>query len=428
MSQLIKKAILCYITIYLTVAILSLMYISRIGMYELHWIYLILLIYGAIVTPFLIFRIVTTYLYKPTPDKGHRPHVSVIVPVYNEENGITQTIDSILNSDYPKDKLELIVIDDKSKDNTLQTIQNHQQKTNNNFKIVAQPQNQGKRHAMAAGLKHCTGEILVCVDSDTILKPDAIKHLVQPFTDKDVYCVCGTAIVANDTDPKTNTIIARFQKVWYADSFRLRKGIESIFNMVICCSGVLSAYRKEKFETVTQEWLNEKFLGKEVISGDDRQMTNLMMRMGGKSKYQSTAQAYTFAPHKLKKFLIQQIRWGRSGFRGMIFASKFFTKKNTIQKALFYTTMFVTFISPISLLTNTIGLALLNRYELILTYFTGLILVSTLVALSDKLLVDYFTPKDILYRITFFAISILLTFIYLYSWLTLWKGKTWGTR
>jgi hyaluronan synthase len=357
---------------------------------------------------------------------GHRPHVSVLVPVYNEENGIDNTIDSILSSDYPKDKLELIVIDDKSKDKTLEVINKKRQERD--FKIVALEKNMGKRHAMAAGLEHCTGEILVCVDSDTILKPNAVTNLVQPFVDKDVYCVCGSAIVANDTDPKTNTLIARFQKVWYADSFRLRKGVESIFDMVICCSGVLSAYRKEKFEDVTEEWLNEKFLGREVISGDDRQMTNLMMRMGGKSKFQSNAQAYTFAPHKLKKFIIQQVRWGRSGFRGMIFASKFFINKKPLQKILFYTTMFTTFISPISLLINTIGLALLNRYELIIVYFTGLLLVSIIVAISDKLLLEYFTFKDILYRVAFFVISIMLTIVYLYSWFTLWKGKTWGTR
>jgi hyaluronan synthase len=357
---------------------------------------------------------------------GHRPYVSVLVPVYNEENGICNTIDSILNSDYPKDKLELIVIDDKSKDKTLEVINKKRQECN--FKIVAQANNLGKRHAMAAGLKQCSGEILVCVDSDTILKPDAIKNLVQPFHDEKVYCTCGSAIVANDTDSQTNTLIARFQKVWYADSFRLRKGVESLFNMVICCSGVLSAYRREKFESVTEEWLNEKFLGREVISGDDRQMTNLMMRMGGKSVFQSNAQAYTFAPHKFKKFLIQQIRWGRSGFRGMLFASRFFTKKNTAQKIIFYLTMFTTFISPISLLVNTIGLAMLSRYDLIISYFAGLLIVSTLIALSDKLLVEYFSFKDMLYRIAFFAISIILTFVYLYSWLTLWKGKTWGTR
>ncbi|MCL2288597.1 MAG: glycosyltransferase family 2 protein [Candidatus Bathyarchaeota archaeon] len=385
-----------------------------------------MIIYGLIVTPFLVFRLVVTYLYKPIPDQGYRPKVSVIVPVYNEEDGIVDTIDSILDSDYPRDKLELVIVDDKSKDKSLEVI--NMKRLECDFKVVALDKNMGKRHAMAAGLKQCTGEILVCVDSDTIVKRDAIKLLVQPFIAEDVYCICGNAAVVNESNPETSTMLARFQKVWYADSFRIRKGVESLFNMVICCSGVLSAYRREKFEKVVDEWLNEKFLGREVVSGDDRQMTNLMLRMGGKSVFQSTALAYTIAPHKLKKFVVQQVRWGRSGFRGMLFASKFFYKKKVMQKIMFYSTMFVTFFSPISLFVNTVGLALANRYELIGIYFLGLLLVSTLTALSDKLLVDYFTLKDVVYRVAFFAVSIFLTFVYMYSWITLWKGKAWGTR
>jgi hyaluronan synthase len=397
-----------------------------VGVHELHWAYWLLTLYSAVVSPFLIFRLVVTYLYKPIPDKGYRPSVSVIVPVYNEENGISATIDSILNSDYPIDKIELVVIDDKSKDKSLEVI--NKKRLECNFKVVALEKNMGKRHAMAAGVQQSTGAILICVDSDTIVRPDAIKLLVQPFVDENIYCVCGNAAAANETDPLTNNMLARFQKVWYADSFRLRKGVESIFGMVICCSGVLSAYRRDKFDQVTSEWLNEKFLGREVVSGDDRQMTNLMMRMGGKSVFQSNALAYTIVPHRFKKFLVQQVRWGRSGFRGMLFASRYFIKKSIMQKVIFYTTMFVTFVSPISLFVNTIGLALLNKYELIVIYFLGLLLVSTLTAISDKLLVDYFSFKDIGYRIAFFVVSIILTFVYMYSWITLWKGKAWGTR
>jgi hyaluronan synthase len=393
----------------------------------LHWTYYYLLaIYGVIVTPFLIFRLTTTYLYKPVPDQGHRPKVSVIVPVYNEENVIGDTIESILNSDYPKNQLELIVIDDKSTDKTLEIV--NKKRLSYDFKVVTHDKNLGKRHAMASGVKQCSGEVLVCVDSDAILQTDAIKMLVQPFADKDVYCVCGNAKVANESDPKVNTLLARFQKVWYADAFRLRKGVESLFGIVLCCSGVLSAYRRANFEKVLDEWLNEKFLGREVVSGDDRQMTNLMMRMGGKSVFQSTALAYTFAPHGLKKFVNQQIRWGRSSFRGMLFASKFFFKKSWAQKILFYATMFVTYMSPITMLTSTVGLALLGRYDLVIGYLIGLMAISSLAALSDKLLVNYFTFKDVLYRIAFFAMTIVITFIYLYSWITPWKGKVWGTR
>jgi hyaluronan synthase len=131
---------------------------------------------------------------------------------------------------------------------------------------------------MANGVKYCTGDILVCIDSDTVIKPDAITLLVQPFTDQQVYCVCGNGVVANESNPKINNALTRLQKVWYADSFRIRKGVESIFGIVICCSGVLSAYRKEKFEQVVDRWLNETFLGHPVVSGDDRQMTNGVRR------------------------------------------------------------------------------------------------------------------------------------------------------
>jgi hyaluronan synthase len=421
-----KKIFAGYVILYVTLVVLMLMYISRVSMYEWNWAYSLLLVYGVVVTPFLIFRFAITYSYQSVPDRGFRPKISVIVPVYNEENGIADTIDSILDSDYPKDKLELVVIDDKSKDHSLEVI--NKKRLERDFKLVKNEKNMGKRHAMATGIKQCSGDILVCIDSDTFVKPDAIKLLVQPFTDPEVYCVCGNGVVANESEPKINNLLTRLQKVWYADSFRIRKGVESIFGIVICCSGVLSAYRKEKFEKVVNNWLNEKFLGHDVVSGDDRQMTNLMMQMGGKSVFQSNALAYTFAPHKFKKFLIQQLRWGRSAFRGMLFASKFFTKKNTSQKLVFYTTMFVNFVSPISLLMNTVVLALLGQYWLVGVYLLGLLLLSTLFAFNDKLLVDYFSFKDVGYRIIFFALSIAITFVYLYSWVTPWKGKVWGTR
>jgi cellulose synthase/poly-beta-1,6-N-acetylglucosamine synthase-like glycosyltransferase len=67
------------------------------------------MIYGLVVTPLVLFSYVVAFLYKPVPDSGYRPSVSVIVPVYNEGNAICNTIDSILNSDYPTDKFELVL-------------------------------------------------------------------------------------------------------------------------------------------------------------------------------------------------------------------------------------------------------------------------------------------------------------------------------
>jgi hyaluronan synthase len=381
------------------------------------------LIYGVVVTPFLIFRFFTTYRYKPLTDQGFRPHISVVIPVFNEETVISKTIDSVLQTRYPKEKLEIIVIDDKSTDNTLQVVA---QKTG--IKVLAQPTNKGKRHALELGVKNANGEIIVCVDSDTVLDPDAITNIVQPLTNPAVYCVCGNGIVANELDKKQDNLLSRLQKVWYADSFRIRKGVESQFGMVICCSGVLSAYRKDKFLQVVDQWLNETFLGHEVVSGDDRQMTNLMLQMGGKSKFQSNAIAYTFAPYNTKKFVSQQLRWGRSAFRGMLYASKFFYKKPLSQRLLFYTTMFVNLVSPFSLFMNTFFLMALGCFDLVVFYLFGLLLLSIFFAVNDNQLVFYFSTKDMFYRVLFMGLSVVITFVYLYAFLTPWKGKKWLTR
>jgi len=385
--------------------------------------YVIFLIYGAIVTPFLVFRFIVTYRYKPVTDQKFRPQVSVIIPVFNEEKNISKTIDSIMQTSYPKDKIEIIVTDDKSTDNTLQIVS---QKSG--VKVIALPINKGKRHALELGVRACKGEVIVCVDSDTTLDPEAITNLVQPLANPDVYCVCGNGIVANEQDKKQDNTLSRLQKVWYADSFRIRKGVESQFGMVICCSGVLSAYRKDKFLQVINEWLNEKFLGHEVVSGDDRQMTNLMLKIGGKSKFQSNAIAYTFAPYETKKFINQQLRWGRSAFRGMLYASKFFYKKQLSQCLLFYVTMFVNLVSPFSLFMNTFFLMAIGCFDLVVFYLFGLLLLAIFFAINDDQLVFYFSKRDMYYRVLFMGLSVVITFVYMYAFLTPWKGKKWLTR
>jgi hyaluronan synthase len=421
-----KKSILCYVFLYFTAVSLILLYLSRMHLFGLHWIYWVFVAYGFVVTPFLIFYFSVAFLYKPTPDRGYRPSVSVIVPVYNEEHAIGNTIDSILNSDYPLDKFELVVVDDKSKDKTLEVI--NSKRLEHNFKVVTLDKNMGKRFAMAEGFKHCSGEIFVFVDSDTILKPDTIRLLVQPFTDEKVYAVAGNGVVGNESDKNVNTLLVRFQKLWYAESFRLRKGTESMFDIVTCCSGVLAAYRKEKVDLVVADWVNDRFFGCAFESSDDRQMTNLMLRLGGKSVFQSTAKAYTIAPHNLKKFINQQVRWGRGYFRGEVFAAKFFYKRSLKQRAYFYLNMFISILSPFALLGAAAGLLLMGNFSAFIIYILDILLVSTLLGVAAKLLVDYFSFKDILYRVGLSAMSILVSIAYVYGWFTLWKGSNWGTR
>ena len=428
MYRVSKHTLLCCVFIYLIVVSLSLLYLHRVNLFGWHWVYWVFMVYGLIVTPLVLFRYVFAFLYKPVPDSGYRPSVSVIVPVYNEEADIGNTIDSILNSDYPKDKFELVVVDDKSKDNSLEVINKKRIEHNFSFKVISLDKNGGKRSAMAEGFKQCSGEIFVFVDSDTTVKPDTLKMLVQPFTDQKVYSVAGNGVVLNASEKNVNSLLVRFQKLWYAESFRIIKATESVFNMVTCCSGVLAAYRSDKVKLVVDEWVNDRFFGCSFESSDDRQMTNLMLRLGGKSVFQSTALAYTIAPQNFKKFLTQQVRWGRGYFRGEVFAAKFFYKRNILQKTIFYLSTFVTFVAPFSIIFCMVGLLLMGNLPAFLIYLIDLTLVSAFIALATKLLVPYYSFQDILYRIIFFLIPSFISFAYLYGWFTLWKGGIWGTR
>ncbi|MCK4433705.1 MAG: glycosyltransferase, partial [Methanomicrobia archaeon] len=112
---------------------------------------------------------------KETP-KGELPSVSVIIPAYNEENNIEKCLNSIKTQDYPKNKLEILIVDDGSTDNTRDVI-------TNGFKYVHLYKNghNGKAFALNTGIKEAKGDIIITMDADTVLEKTAIKEMVYEF-------------------------------------------------------------------------------------------------------------------------------------------------------------------------------------------------------------------------------------------------------
>jgi hyaluronan synthase len=434
------KKIKLFVIIF-TATVLTVIYERRLEFIDFASYNPIFLIYGSIVTPVIGFKFVQAYLYKPIQDVGFRPVISVIVPAYNEEKIIKMTANALLASDYPKNKLEIIVVDDGSIDNTFNIISRIK-----GIRALTMEKNKGKRFAFAFGVEKSKGDIVICVDSDTIVAKDAIRLLVQPFSDTNVFCTCGHGEVLN----KGENLLTELQRGWYASSFRILKAMESNFNMVTCCSGLLAAYRKDGISAVINEWLNETFLGRQIIDSDDRRMTNLMLRLRTyalssegedrtltsvsmsksytKSLYQSNAIAYTVVPSTFKKFVKQQLRWGRGSFRGLLFASTFFWKRPIKQRLLFYTLVFVNYLSPLILFFNVVILPLIGHAYLALVYISGLLLIHFISAINSKQLVENISYKDVVYRTLFIGLSGIISFIYLYAWTTLWKGKKWMTR
>src|SRR3989344_1175148 len=256
--------------------------------------------YTIFITTFMLSRIIGSFFYKtyitklsPSKRKALKyfyPTASFIIPCKNEDKVIYKTIVSCISSDYPRNKVEVVAINDGSTDDTLKEML-RAKKNNPDVKItvINFPVNQGKRKAMAEGFRNSAGEILIQVDSDSYPKINAIKEIINPFIDEKVGATVG------HTDPSNSEInwLTKMQTAYYFMSFRTLKATESIFDMVFCCSGCFSAYRRSYVMPILDKWLDERFIGKEIIFGDDRALTNWIIRLGYKTVYVYEAKAYT---------------------------------------------------------------------------------------------------------------------------------------
>ena len=115
-------------------------------------------------------------------------------------------------------------------------------------------------------------------------------------------------------------MLTLLQQVRYFVAFRVIKGSESIFGCVTCASGCFSAYRRDRLLEVLPAWETQTFLGREATFGDDRALTNMLLRRN-RVVYQSTARCATNVPHQFKGFLVQQTRWKKSWLRESLIAS-----------------------------------------------------------------------------------------------------------
>lgn len=268
--------------------------------------------YTLLVTGYVMSRFVMAVIYRPPRDAGLEPTVGIIVPSYNEGAGVARTIHSCMGLDYPEEKLEVVVVNDGSTDDTLRHMQLAAQRyAAGRVRCIDLGSNQGKRAAMAEGIRRTKAEMLVFVDSDSMPAPGAVRKLVQGFADARVGGISGLTYVRN---ADTNTL-TRMQAARYYISFQLLKTGESVVGAVSCCSGCFAAYRRAAVLPMLERWEHQRFLGIDCTYGDDRALTNMILRAGWKAIYDSEAEAWTDAPDRYRQFFKQQLRWKKSWAR-----------------------------------------------------------------------------------------------------------------
>ncbi len=316
----------------------------RLGNITYYWYHPLVNAYSIAIAGFIFSRFVLSLFYKAPEDMGISPTVSIIITAFNEEDAIYKTVECCYAAYYHDHLFEVIVVDDGSTDNTVKEIKRAQKRWPG-LVLDAFEHNKGKREGMASGARLAKGEILVFVDSDSFLKRDGIRKIVQGFADPKVAAVAGHTEVANvDVNGLT-----RMQQARYFVAFRIIKAAESVFGTVTCCPGCFSAYRRSSMLEVLDDWLNQHFLGVQATFGDDRSLTNYLLRKY-KVIYSSEAIATTIVPENQKQFLKQQLRWKKSWFRETLIAATFMWKKPPLASIAFYAQLLFPIIAPILIL------------------------------------------------------------------------------
>jgi len=373
--------------------------------------------YSFLVTLYVLARFSLAPLYRPTPDTGHRPSCSIVIPAFNEEGCIEATIDACFSADYPADLIEVVVVDDGSSDRTWERMLAARER-HPSLLCVQFSQNRGKRAAMAEGIRRSGGDICVFIDSDSVIEPDGLAYIMADFRDEKVGAVVGTADVMN----KAQNRMTKMQQVRYFVAFRVVKGSESVFGAVTCASGCFSAYRRSALLAILPKWENQRFLGRPATYGDDRALTNYILR-DHKVTYQSLARSHTLAPDTLKGFLIQQIRWRKSWLRESLHVVRFMWRKHPIAAILTYLGVFFPWVAPVvafrslywnSFMTGSPWFYLMGAYVMALLY-------SLYYAVSRK---SPLWHHGITFIVIYMAFLVWLTY---YALLTL-RDTGWGTR
>jgi cellulose synthase/poly-beta-1,6-N-acetylglucosamine synthase-like glycosyltransferase/peptidoglycan/xylan/chitin deacetylase (PgdA/CDA1 family) len=224
--------------------------------------------------------------------------VSVIVPAFNEKEGIEAAVRSLAGGDYPS--VEVVVVDDGSSDDTAALAEGLGLP---NVRVVRTP-NGGKANALNTGVALARHNLIVMVDGDTIFEPDSIRQLVQPFGDPSVGAVAGNVKVGNRA-----SLVASWQHIEYVIGFNLDRRLYEVLRCMPTVPGAIGAFRRSALKDVGG-------ISDETLA-EDTDVTMAMCRAGWQVVYEERARAWTEAPATLEQLYRQRYRWSYGTMQAM---------------------------------------------------------------------------------------------------------------
>ncbi|MCP3141915.1 glycosyltransferase [Pyxidicoccus xibeiensis] len=241
-------------------------------------------------------------------DDSYRPRVAIVIPLFNEGKGIFHAVRSLLEQDYPAELLQIVVVDDCSKDDSfawaLKAAEGH-----SNVMVLRNPENMGKRKGINRGVKAAVdAEIIVSVDSDVIVDKSAVRQLVRRFTSPRIAAVGGRTYVTN----RHQNWMTRMIEIKFHFAQEWLKDLERSFRQVMCLTGCLTAYRRHVLLELEPILEARSIAGVPIKYGEDRFLTRQIVKHNYETVYTLDAFCFTAAPYNLAGYFSQQLRWRRS--------------------------------------------------------------------------------------------------------------------
>ncbi len=264
------------------------------------WISSFLIFYTYLIYPGILWaffrRKGLIYNHELSAVNGDLPFVTILVSAHNEEKVIDGRIHNLLELDYPKEKLEIIIASDGSDDNTDNIVKGYNGK---GVRLVSFKERMGKVNVLNNVIPESRGEIIVLSDANTVFKKSAVKILINRFSDKRIGCVCG------ELNFRKNSGVENLEGVyWRYEQFL--KGIEGARGSLLGANGGIYAIRKELFQKIPADTIVEDFV-----------IPMHILEKGKKVIYEPEAIAFEDAGKVIVQELARRIRIGAGDFQAL---------------------------------------------------------------------------------------------------------------
>lgn len=298
------------------------------------------------------------------------PKFSIIVPTKNEETVIRRCLDGILNIDYPKDKIQIIVVDGKSDDNTCKICSEFSEKYPENIKVICEKTAKGKPAALNLALPYINGEIVGVFDADSLPEKEVLSKVASYFTDKKVMALQGRTISLNEKNNALTRVIAMEEKAWFQALLSGREKLQLFVPLTGSC------------QFVRRNVVEELGGWDETSLTEDVEFALRLVEKNHLIKYAPDVCSGQETPNSLGSLVRQRVRWYRGYMETALKYGRLLEtlNKRTIDAEISMAGPFMMVVSLLSYINWFFVALFLSQSNPILD-FTGLVIALTAVSL-----------------------------------------------